>query len=169
MRDVIAGVAIAALVALAGCAGQAETDGKAAGGGTKSSGQNGQNNQKVDITSRLKAGEPIPDVANTVHFDYDKSLLRSEDLPVLRGVADWMRHYPDVLILIAGHADERGTREYNLALGSQRATTVRNYLISLGIAEQRLSTVSYGKERPVVAGSNDESYAQNRRAVAEVQ
>jgi peptidoglycan-associated lipoprotein len=95
--------------------------------------------------------------------------LRPDDLPVLRGVADWMRHYPDVLILIAGHADERGTREYNLALGGERATTVKNHLVSLGVPAQRLSTVSYGKERPLVAGSNDQSHAQNRRAVAEVQ
>jgi peptidoglycan-associated lipoprotein len=166
MRQVIAGVAIAALVALAGCGGKTETDGKT-NGDAKLGSEDSQ--RKVDITKRLQPGDPIPDIANTVHFDYDKSLLRSDDLPVLRGVADWMRRYPDVLILIAGHADERGTREYNLALGSQRATTVKHYLISLGIPAQRLSTVSFGKERPVVAGSNDESYAQNRRAVAEVQ
>jgi peptidoglycan-associated lipoprotein len=168
MRDVIAGVAIAALVVLAGCTGRTDADSKTEGDGVSKS-RSTENGQKVDITNRLKPGEPIPDIANTVHFDYDKSLVRPDDLPVLRGVADWMRRYPDVLILIAGHADERGTREYNLALGGERATTVKNYLVSLGVPAQRLSTVSYGKERPLVAGSNDQSYAQNRRAVAEVQ
>jgi peptidoglycan-associated lipoprotein len=165
MRNVIAGVAIAALVALAGCAGRTETDSKTEGD-AKSASHSGQ---KVDITKRMTPGEPLPDIANTVHFEYDKSLLRSEDLPVLGGVADWMRRYPDVPILIAGHADERGTREYNLALGSQRATAVKNYLISLGIPAQRLATVSYGKERPAVTGSSEETWSQNRRAVAEVQ
>jgi peptidoglycan-associated lipoprotein len=88
---------------------------------------------------------------------------------VLGGLAEWMRRYPDVQILIAGHADERGTREYNLALGSLRATSVRNTLISLGIPAQRLATVSYGKERPASAGSSEETWSQNRRAVAEVE
>jgi peptidoglycan-associated lipoprotein len=165
MREVIAGVAIAALVALAGCGGQTETESKT----DRDARNNASNEQKVDIAGRFGHGDPIPDIANTVHFDYDKALLRPEALPVLNGVAQWMRSHADVQILIAGHADERGTREYNLALGSLRATTVKNYLISLGIPAQHLATVSYGKERPVVTGSSEETWSQNRRAVAEVE
>jgi peptidoglycan-associated lipoprotein len=80
-----------------------------------------------------------------------------------------MGEHPDVRVRIAGHADERGTREYNLALGDRRATAVRNYLASIGVPGQRLDTVSYGKERPAVVGSSEESWAKNRRAVAELE
>jgi len=79
--------------------------------------------------------------------------------------ASWLQQYPDVAIQIEGHADERGTREYNLALGERRATAAKNYLVSLGVAASRLSTVSYGKERPVDPASTEEAWAKNRRAV----
>ena len=123
---------------------------------------------------RLAADDPKATLAaaginDTVYFDYDKTTLRPDTLPALLRVAEWMRRYPDVQIRIAGHADERGTREYNLALGDRRAASVRAYLVSQGIAAQRLETVSYGKERPVVVGSDEASWAKNRRAVAEVE
>ena len=87
----------------------------------------------------------------------------------LAGVADFMRRENQLQVMIAGHADERGTREYNLALGSMRAVAVRNYLISLGIPAARLDTISYGKERPAVIGDSEGAWSQNRRAVAEIE
>ena len=76
-----------------------------------------------------------------------------------------LKQYSDVSVIIEGHCDERGTREYNLALGEKRAQSVKNYLINLGISADRVSTISYGKERPAVVGSNDGAWAQNRRSV----
>ena len=84
---------------------------------------------------------------------------------VVDQLAAWMRQYPSITLRIEGHADERGTRDYNIALGDQRATAIRNRLLQLGIASERLSTVSYGKERPVASGSTPTVWAQNRRAV----
>ena len=108
-------------------------------------------------------------IADTVYFDYDKTTLRPEAEPVLAGLAQWMREHPQVKIRIAGHADERGTREYNLALGDRRAAAVRAYLVALAIPALRLDTVSYGKERPVAIGSTEDAWAKNRRAVAELE
>lgn len=158
--------AAAAVLALAACTHPAPKE-----GGVESAAHDGQ---KVEITGRAPLhgktiGEADPSVADTVYFDYDKSSLRQEALPVLGRVAEWIRRYPEVQIMIAGHADERGTREYNLALGNLRATAVKNYLVSLGIPAQRLDTVSYGKERPAVVGSSEEAWSKNRRAVAEIE
>ncbi len=108
-------------------------------------------------------------IADTVYFDYDKATLRAEALPVLGKVAEWTQRHQDKKIRIAGHADERGTREYNLALGDRRAAAVRGYLVSLGVPAEQLDTVSYGKERPVEVGSTEEAWAKNRRAVAEIE
>lgn len=106
---------------------------------------------------------------DTIHFDTDKSALTAEARATLERQAAWLKKYPNVSFQIEGHADERGTREYNLALGDRRATAEKNYLISLGIAASRLSTISYGKERPVALGSDESAWSQNRRAVSVVQ
>ena len=82
--------------------------------------------------------------------------------------AQWLNRYSQYTFTIEGHADERGTREYNLALGERRANAAKNYLVSLGVAANRISTVSYGKERPAATGSNEQAWAQNRRAVSVV-
>jgi len=87
---------------------------------------------------------------------------------VLQRQAEWLKRYPNVTVTIEGHADERGTREYNLALGERRAQAARNVIVALGISPSRISTISYGKERPAVPGSTEEAYAQNRRAVTVV-
>ena len=87
---------------------------------------------------------------------------------MLQRQSQWLVRYPDVDVTIAGHADERGTREYNLALGERRATAVKNYLVALGIDSERIRTISYGKERPVDPGSNEESWAKNRRGVTQI-
>lgn len=102
---------------------------------------------------------------DTIYFDTDKYDIDAEDRASLSQQAAYLQQYPNIRATIEGHCDERGTREYNLALGERRANAAKNYLVSLGIAESRLSTVSYGKERPVATGSDESSWARNRRAV----
>lgn len=106
--------------------------------------------------------------SDRVFFDYDSDVLDATSQDKLRAQAAWLNKYPNVRLTIEGHCDERGTREYNLALGDRRAEAVRTYLASLGISEERLSTISYGKERPDAVGSDDESWARNRRGVSVV-
>ncbi len=107
----------------------------------------------------------VVNVGDRVFYDFDQSDLRPEARTTVEALAVWMNTYPATTISVDGHADERGTREYNLALGERRANSVRDYLVALGIGPNRLSTISYGKERPAVLGSNEESWAQNRRGV----
>jgi peptidoglycan-associated lipoprotein len=107
----------------------------------------------------------IVNVGDRVFFGYDSSDLDSDALELLQDQVAWLKQNSNVSVTIEGHCDERGTREYNLALGEKRAQAVKNYLIGLGISPDRVSTVSYGKERPAVVGSNDGAWAQNRRSV----
>ena len=101
-------------------------------------------------------------ILRPVHFDFDKYAIRSDARPVLEGIANLLRDNGDWKVLIEGHCDERGTAEYNLALGEQRALATKRYLASLGVAESRFQTISYGKERPVALGSNEDAWAKNR-------
>jgi peptidoglycan-associated lipoprotein len=105
---------------------------------------------------------------NVIYFDTDKYDIDDTDAAALRAQVQWLQRYPDKRITLEGNCDERGTREYNLALGERRANAAKNYLASLGIPADRISTVSYGKERPVALGSNEQAWAQNRRAVTVV-
>jgi peptidoglycan-associated lipoprotein len=100
-----------------------------------------------------------------VFFDTDRFNIDAADQATLTAQAQWLARYPDKRIVIEGHCDERGTRDYNLALGERRANAAKNYLASLGIDAARIQTVSYGKERPQAVGSNEDAWAQNRRAV----
>lgn len=100
-----------------------------------------------------------------IFFDTDKFNVDAEDQATLQRQAQWLARYPNVRVTVEGHADERGTREYNLALGERRANSAKNYLASLGVDASRVQTVSYGKERPQAMGSDEQSWAQNRRAV----
>ncbi len=102
---------------------------------------------------------------DVIYFDTDKFDIDSEDAAALRQQAQYLLQYPNIRGTIEGHCDERGTREYNLALGERRANAAKNYLVSLGVPAARLTTISYGKERPVALGSNEQAWAQNRRAV----
>ena len=111
----------------------------------------------------------VVNVGDRVFFGYDEYSLTPEAQHTMQLQSDWLKKYPNVKVQIAGHCDERGTREYNLALGDRRATAAKNYLVSLGIPSDRITTISYGKERPAVLGSNPSAWAQNRRAVTEVQ
>ncbi|MCH7538879.1 MAG: peptidoglycan-associated lipoprotein Pal [Proteobacteria bacterium] len=100
-----------------------------------------------------------------VFFDFDKYSLKPPARETIMGWAAWLGEFPAVTATIQGHADERGTREYNLALGERRSTSTKNYLVALGIDPNRIGTISYGKERPAVEGSNEAAWAQNRRGV----
>ena len=106
--------------------------------------------------------------SDTVHFSFDQYDIDSEARTVLDSQAQWLTSHPNTRITIEGHCDERGTREYNLALGDRRANAAKNYLAARGISPTRITTISYGKERPIALGSDDASWAQNRRAVTVV-
>jgi peptidoglycan-associated lipoprotein len=102
---------------------------------------------------------------DTVHFDTDKSDIDTTASDILAKQAAWLQKYPQLHVTVEGHCDERGTREYNLALGDRRANSAKNFLVEHGVDASRISVISYGKERPVAQGSDEESWAQNRRAV----
>jgi len=103
-----------------------------------------------------------------VFFEFDRSDITPEAQQLLQRQAEWLQHYPNVTVTIEGHCDERGTREYNLALGERRANAAKQVLIAAGIPSSRLSTISYGKDRPAVPGSTEEAWAQNRVAITTV-
>jgi len=122
------------------------------------------------------AGGPAPgtqqdlvvNVGDRVFFGSDRYDISSEARGTLEKQANWLAQYPSLNITIEGHADERGTREYNLALGERRANSVKNYLVALGVDPRRIETVTYGKERPAVPGFDANAWSQNRRGVAKV-
>ncbi len=106
----------------------------------------------------------VVNVGDRVYFDLDSYSVRPEAQPRLDAQAAWLARYPQVTVRIEGNADERGTREYNLALGARRAEAVRTYLIQRGVPAGRIDTISFGKERPIAEGSNESAWAQNRNA-----
>lgn len=107
-------------------------------------------------------------VGDTVHFDYDRYDIMDADKATLQRQAAWLAKYPSVRVTVEGNCDERGTREYNLALGARRANAVKEYLVSLGASASRIDTISYGKERPMCTESSEDCWAQNRRGVTTV-
>jgi peptidoglycan-associated lipoprotein len=107
-------------------------------------------------------------VGDRVHFDYDQAQLGSAAQDTLRRQAAWLQRYPSVSLIIEGHSDERGTRDYNLALSARRASAVMTYLVTMGISAARLDTVSYGKERPSCTDSAESCWEQNRRGVSTI-
>jgi peptidoglycan-associated lipoprotein len=117
-------------------------------------------------------GRPIPgsvqdfvvNVGDRVYFDFDKYDIRADAQPILAAQADWLKRYGTVAVRIEGNCDERGTREYNLALGARRANAVREFLVSHGVDASRITTISYGKEKPIDAGSGDVADQHNRNA-----
>ena len=137
-----------------------------------SSANAGNTGATTATTAPAKAG-PTPgsaedfvvNVGDRVFFAFDSSELSSESRTTLEKQAFWLRKYPQSTVTVEGHCDERGTREYNLALGERRAAAARDYLVSLGVDPSRVATISYGKERPAVTGSTEEAWAQNRRGV----
>ncbi|MCS6930728.1 MAG: peptidoglycan-associated lipoprotein Pal [Acetobacteraceae bacterium] len=110
----------------------------------------------------------VANVGDRIFFDFDRAVIRPDQRPVLERQARWLAQYPSVQVTIEGHADERGTREYNIALGQRRANAARDTLVALGVSGARIQTISYGKDRPAALGSTEEAWAQNRRAVTVV-
>ena len=104
----------------------------------------------------------VINAGDRIYFDYDSYSIRGDAGPVLDKQSEWLRRYPQVKVRIEGNADERGTREYNFALGARRANAVRDYLVGRGVQAGRIETVSYGKERPIDPGTGDDAYAHNR-------
>ena len=121
----------------------------------------------ADCESRL-ARDFVENTTDTVYFAFDSSSLSAEAQAALDTQVAWLKKHDDVNVIVQGHCDDRGTREYNLALGERRANAVKQYLVSQGIEESRISTISYGKERPAVLGNNEAAWAQNRRAITVV-
>ncbi|MBO6281288.1 MAG: peptidoglycan-associated lipoprotein Pal [Alphaproteobacteria bacterium] len=126
-------------------------------------GQDGGLFSGADCESRL-ARNFAENATDTVFFAFDSSALSAEAQAALDTQVEWLKSH-ETNVIVQGYCDERGTREYNLALGERRANAVKEYLVSHGIAEDRISVISYGKERPAVFGSNEAAWAQNRRAV----
>jgi peptidoglycan-associated lipoprotein len=110
----------------------------------------------------------VVNIGDRVFFDFDKFNLKPEAQRTLERQAAWLKRYPNIRVLVAGNCDERGTREYNLALGERRANSTKTFLVSQGIAADRIRTISYGKERPTALGSNEAAWAQNRNTVTSV-
>jgi peptidoglycan-associated lipoprotein len=104
----------------------------------------------------------VINAGDRVYFDYDQYSIRTDAGPILDKQADWLRRYAEVRVRIEGNCDERGTREYNMALGARRANAVRDYLVGRGVGAGRIETVSYGKERPLDPGTGDDAYSHNR-------
>jgi peptidoglycan-associated lipoprotein len=134
------------------------------------------NDPSITDTNGTKATSQVPgsaadfavNVGDRVFFGYDRSELSTEARATLTKQAEWLKKYPRKSITVEGHADERGTREYNLALGERRANAVKNFLIAAGVPKSSAHVISYGKERPAVLGGNEAAWAQNRRGVTVV-
>ncbi len=151
--SIVRGVRFAAVIlagiAIAGCAKQA----------------NDQTGAMAAAATPGSQQDFVVNVGDRVFFDTDSSDLSEQARATLDKQAEWLNHYDRYAFTIEGHADERGTREYNIALGARRAQTVRDYLISRGVSAQRMRTISYGKERPVAVCDDISCWSQNRRAV----
>ena len=163
-------ISIFMVLFVAACATTPKDSADSSGSGSSSSGSDVSSEGTITETSGsgIVSGSQedlIVNVGDRVFFGYDSSDLDSDALELLQDQVAWLKQNADVSVTIEGHCDERGTREYNLALGEKRAQAVKNYLIGLGINPDRVSTISYGKERPAVVGSNDGAWAQNRRSV----
>ena len=174
----------AALLLVAACATPAEESKDSSGSGASSSSSTTQS-QASTAPAPAPAPKPVAsvqpkgpapgsyedlvaNVGDRVFFDYDKYDLAAQAQSTLRRQAAWMKKFANVTLTVEGHCDERGTREYNLALGQRRAAAVKEYLVALGVDANRVATISYGKERPEVGGSNEAAWRQNRRGVTTV-
>jgi len=169
MRTIV--IASLALL-LAACSSAPDSSGGSTGQGTGA-------NAGLNTTGGTAAGGAVAarpgsaedlqqNVGDRVLFETDQSEVNAEGRKILERQADWLKRYPNVTVTIEGHCDERGTREYNLALGERRASMARQLLLAMGIAANRVTAVTYGKERPTAVGSSEAAWAQNRRAVTVV-
>lgn len=157
--------AIGALLFVAACATTPEESSEASGGGGSATSASAASTVEASKPSAGSYADLVENAGDRVFFGFDKFDLNAQARGTLEKQAAWLKQYPGVKVKIEGHCDERGTREYNLALGQRRAAAVSDYLVALGVSSSRIETISYGKERPEVVGSSNESWAQNRRSV----
>ena len=136
----------------------------ASSSGSSSSSDTSASSSSSSSDDAMTPAEKLARVGNTVYFDFDSAALSYDAQVTLSRQLAFLQLNPEAVVVIEGHADERGTREYNLALGDRRASAARDYLLAKGIDAARIRTVSYGKERPAMSGSNETSWAKNRRA-----
>ncbi len=148
--------AVAAVALLAACSNQEQT---AATTGTGAATAGPVPGSQEDL---------VANVGDRIFFDFDRSNVRDDQRPTLERQAAWLAKYPSVNVQVAGNCDERGTREYNLALGQRRANAAASYLRAQGVAGARITTISYGKDRPTALGSDEAAWAQNRNATTSV-
>ena len=156
---------------LSACAGTTDTtkdDSMVSGSGSDTSSSSGSATTSATGSGAAWSGHALDDpdsllAKRTVFFAFDESVILDEDRPILEAHAEYLSQNPGAAVTLEGHTDERGTREYNLALGEQRAISVRQFMSLLGASGQQLRTVSYGEERPAALGHNEEAWAQNRR------
>lgn len=171
-------IAFAALFLVAACETAPEETASTAGAGaaaetTTSAGVSGE---AVSAQPSTSTAGPTPgtqedlvvNVGDRVFFDFDKAVIMAAAEKTLKRQAAWLTQYGGVTVTVEGHCDERGTREYNLALGERRANAIKNYLVALGVDANRIATISYGKERPEALGHNEAAWSQNRRSVTAV-
>jgi peptidoglycan-associated lipoprotein len=151
--------AVAALALLTACQSSTADNAATGAGATAGSSAGPRPGSQEDL---------VANVGDRVFFDTDESSIRADQRSVLERQSAWLSRYPQVTVQVEGHADERGTREYNLALGQRRANAARDVLVATGTAGARISTISYGKDRPAALGSTEDAWAQNRRAVTVV-
>jgi peptidoglycan-associated lipoprotein len=152
--------AVAVLALLGACSNDSNQDAANAGTGGAGSGAG---------TVRPGSQEDlVANVGDRVFFAFDSSVVAADQRPTLQRQAQWLQQYPQNQITVAGNTDERGTREYNLALGQRRANAARDILVASGVAGSRIETISYGKDRPTALGSDEAAWAQNRNATTTV-
>jgi len=176
--QVISSIAALLLVAACETAPEESSDSSGSGSATTSSSSSDTTSSGSTMASKdaMKPAGPmagsqedlVANVGDRVFFEFDSFNIKPRARGTLERQASWLRRHSGLTLTIEGHCDERGTREYNLGLGQRRAEAIKKYLMALGIAENRLATISYGKERPVALGSNDNSWAQNRRGVSRI-
>ncbi len=152
---------LAALALLSACADNGASTGAATGSGANASG--------LGSAAPGSQQDLVANVGDRVFFGYDQNNLSSDARATLDRQAAWLQRYAQVTVQMAGNTDERGTEEYNLALGQRRANAARDYLVAQGVSGSRIRTISYGKERPAAVGSDEQAYAQNRNAITSVQ
>ena len=166
-------ISIFMVLFVAACATTPKDSADSSGSGSSSSGSDVSSEGTITETSGsgIVSGSQedlIVNVGDRVFFNYDSAELDTDAQELLQDQVAWLKQYSNVSVIIEGHCDERGTREYNLALGEKRASSVKDYLISLGINSERITVVSYGKERPQVLGSNKAAWSMNRRSVTTI-
>ncbi len=159
---------VAFLAACEGTTGTTKDESTVSSSGSASSSPSGGATTSATGSGSAWAGHPLDDpdsllAKRTVYFDFDESIVLEQDRPILEAHAQYLSQNPGAAVTLEGHTDERGTREYNLALGEQRAISVRQFMSLLGASGQQMRTVSYGEERPAALGHNEETWAQNRR------